>query len=167
MTTYAASLDVGLMFYLSHLLYNREERETAAIQDIQAGLVLQNMGSGYRWNNENYLVKYVGSGIASVQEESAPMEIGTGVSARFLKRKLVLASDLLIDLEGRLAYHGGTEFFVSPEFALRGGYSNGRLTAGTGYVLKVSNLVWAIDYAFSTDKADEGSEHIFGFDLLF
>ncbi len=168
MTTYAASLDVGLMLYLSQLLHNsRDERELAAIQDIQVGLVLKNLGSGFRWNNEKYLVKYVGNGLATVQEDAIPIEIGAGASARFFKRKLVMASDLLIDLEGRLAYHGGTEFFVSPEFALRGGYSNGRLTAGTGYVIKVGNLVWAIDYAFSTDKADEGSEHIFGFDLLF
>ena len=54
MTTFSASLDVGLMFYLSHLMYNREERELAAIQAIQVGLVMKNLGAKYRWNNENH-----------------------------------------------------------------------------------------------------------------
>jgi hypothetical protein len=31
----------------------------------------------------------------------------------------------------------------------------------------LGNRLLGIDYAFSTDKADEGSEHIFSFDLMF
>ena len=50
---------------------------------------------------------------------------------------------------------------------LRAGYGDGRLAAGTGYLFAVGKHQLAIDYAFSTDKADEGSEHIFSFDLLF
>jgi len=43
---------------------------------------------------------------------------------------------------------------------LRGGYSDKRLTAGTGICSKLGQNALSIDYAFSTDKVDEGSEHI-------
>jgi len=50
---------------------------------------------------------------------------------------------------------------------LRGGYSDKRLVAGTGYLFQIGKNALSVDYAFSTDKADEGAEHIFSFDLLF
>ena len=34
-------------------------------------------------------------------------------------------------------------------------------------MFKFGERALAIDYAFSSDKVDEGSDHIFSFDLLF
>lgn len=167
LSAFTVSFDLSAMFYFSHLM-SRDDRERATIQDIQAGLVVRNLAAYYRWNNEDYLNQYVGSDVPSVnQKDNVPVEVGIGGSARFLKRKLLLASDLAKNVEQAFTFHGGAEYFVTPQFALRGGYSDGSFTAGTGYVFKFGETVLAVDYAFSSEKVEEGSEHIFSFDLLF
>jgi len=66
-----------------------------------------------------------------------------------------------------LDFHAGAEYQVAPEFAVRGGFSAGRFTVGTGYLFNLKHYQLAVDYAFSTDRAGEGSEHIFSMDFLF
>jgi hypothetical protein len=166
LSSFSVSLDMGLMFHYSYM-FPREKRELMPVQDITIGVVVRNLGAKYRWNNERYLVEHFSSFAPWEQEDEIPIQFGLGGSARFLQRKLLIAIDGLGDLESRYELHGGAEYFVSPQFALRAGYSDERLTAGTGYLFKFTNLDLAIDYAFSTDKADEGSEHIFSFDLIF
>ena len=96
-----------------------------------------------------------------------PIEFGLGASARFLHRRLVLAADLSKNVEQDFVPRVGAEYLAYADLALRSGYSDGRFAAGTGYRFKLGNRLLAIDYAFSTDKVDEGAEHIFSFDLLF
>jgi hypothetical protein len=166
MSTFSIGIDLGAMVYLSSF-FDRDRREDMFIQDLQVGLTVKNMAAKYRWNTEKYNQKYGGSGLSVEQEDRIPIEVGLGVSSRFLKRKLLVATDLIKNEKQNVFFHGGAEYFITPEFALRGGYSDGRLTAGTGYIFKLGKQVLAIDYAFATDKVDEGSEHIFSFDLLF
>ena len=167
MSAFTVSFDLGFMFYFSQL-YDRDVRETIFVQDIQAGIVVRNLAATYKWNNENYLREHIGpDAIASDKEDKVPMAFGFGSSARFFKRKLLLDTDLLKSEQHDFAVHAGAEFFITPQFAVRGGYSDKSLTAGTGYVFKFGNRVLAVDYAFSSAKVDEGSEHIFSFDLLF
>ncbi len=167
MTSYSVSIDIGAMIY-ADWLFGRERYGTLPIDDLQFGLVLKNLDASYLWNSEGYVHRYVdGDGVGTEQEDTVPMEFGLGISGRFLDRKLLVATDFLKNTKQGLKLHVGGEYFLKPEFAFRGGFSDGRLTAGTGYVFKIGSQVLAIDYAFSTDKADEGSEHIFSFDLLF
>ncbi len=98
--------------------------------------------------------------------DEVPIEGAIAVSARFFNRKLLTAVDLVKNEKQSAQVHVGTEFFFVPEFAVRGGYYQGRFTAGTGYMFNLGNMLLAVDYAFSTDRVDEGSEHIFSFDLL-
>lgn len=162
----AVGFDLGVMLHVSQF-FDREKREDMSIQDIQVGLVVRRIESTYRWNNQNYLFEHVGSDITNIQEDKVPLGVGLGGSARFFERKLVLTSDFVVKqhLGGRI--HAGAEYYVTPDFALRGGYSDGRLTAGTGYAFPFGRKTLAIDYAFSTDRADEGVEHLFSFDFLF
>jgi hypothetical protein len=166
MSASSVGFDVGSMFYLSQF-FDREKRETMAIQDIQAGVVVRRIESRYRWNNEDYLFEHVGAEISNEQEDKVPLEGGVGVSARFLQKKLLLATDFIMKEKIGPRFHGGGEYLITPQFALRAGYSDGSITAGTGYVFKVKERNFAIDYAFSTDKADEGLEHLFSIDLQF
>lgn len=167
MTAYTVSVDLGAMLYADYL-FGREQKEKLPVKDLQIGLTLKNLDASYLWNNEDYVFKYVdGNTIGVEQQDKVPVEFGVGLSGRFLQRKLLVATDLHKNAKQAATFHAGAEYFVKPEFALRGGYSDGRLTAGTGYVFEIGKQVLAIDYAFSTDKADEGSEHIFSFDLLF
>lgn len=166
MSSFSVSLDLGATLYVSQM-YRREKREAMAIQDITLGFVLRNLGAKYRWNNEKYLARHTTGVIGTEQEDAIPIEVGIGGSARFMKRKLVLAADVNGDQETRFTLHGGAEYFLSPQLALRGGYGDKRLSTGAGFVFKFSSAALAVDYAFSTEKADEGSEHIFSFDVLF
>ncbi len=167
MTAYSVGVDVGAMLYFDWL-FGRERVGTLPVDDMQLGLTLKHLDASYLWNNENYVFKYVGANQpGSEQEDKIPTEIGIGLSGRLLQRKLLLATDLIKNSEQGAMLHAGAEYFIKPEFALRAGFSDGRLAAGTGYIFNIANQVLAIDYAFSTDKADEGSEHIFSFDLLF
>jgi hypothetical protein len=158
--------DLGVMLHVDYL-FNRERRETMAIRDIQIGLVARNLGSHYNWNSEAYDALTIPNPQGREQDDDVPAELGLGASARFIDRKLLVAADVSKNEEQEPVFRAGAEYFVRPEFSLRAGYGDGYPAAGTGYIFKIGNSVLAIDYAFSAEKADEGSEHIFSFDLLF
>ncbi len=166
MSSSSVGFDVGSVLYLSQF-FDREKRETMAIQDIQAGIVVRRIESNYRWNNEKYLFEHVGAEISNEQEDKVPLEGGLGLSARFLERKLLLSTDFVVKEKIGPRFHAGAEYLIASQFALRGGFSDGSLTTGAGYVFKVKDRNFAIDYAFITDKADEGLEHLFSIDLQF
>ncbi|HKK21372.1 MAG TPA: PorV/PorQ family protein [candidate division Zixibacteria bacterium] len=166
MTAYSVAIDIGAMFHLSQL-FDRERRDLMPIQDIQAGLVVRNLGAKYHWSNEKYYLAHSTDILGSTQDDRVPVEVGVGASARFLNRKLTLSTDLVKTEHLPIRFHGGGEYIVASNFAIRSGLSGKQFTAGTGYLFKFPSTVLAIDYAFSTDRVGEGSEHIFSFDLLF
>ncbi len=161
LNTFAVGVDLGVVLYASYL-FDREKRETMSVQDIRFGLTVKNLSSTYRWDTGD-----IAGNIGVIQDDKIPLEFALSGSARFMNRKLVLASDLVKNSEQSFRLHAGTEYFVYPEFAIRTGVSDGSFTAGTGYLIKMGGKGLAIDYGFSTDKVGEGSEHIFSFDLLF
>lgn len=163
----SVGIDVGLMFYMD-TFFDRGKRETMPVRNIQIGVTAKNIGSKFIWNNENYLTRYRGAGIpASEQEDDIPPEFGLGAAAKFFQQRLTLATDIIKDTKSAARLHAGAEFVHNRQAALRAGISDGRLTAGAGYVFSFGNQALAIDYAFSADKVNEGEEHIFSFDLLF
>lgn len=162
----SVGFDFGAMFYFEQL-FSRENRDVLPIRDLQVGVVAKNFGKKFKFISDKYNMKYTTSETGTEQEDKTPIEMGLGASGRLLNRRLVLATDVVKTQNQSLRLHAGSEYFVTEQFMLRGGYSDKRLTAGTGYLFKLGQKGLAIDYAFSTDKADEGSEHIFSFDLLF
>jgi len=165
-TANSIGIDFGLMLYVGQF-FDREKREDLPVQDIQVGLTVKNLGMKYPWNSEKFNQIYSSDTRGYEQDDKVPVEVGLGAAARFINKKLLLAVDVLKNEEQSAELHSGAEFFVKPEFALRAGFGDKRFTVGTGYVFNIGHQVLAVDYAFSTDKADEGSEHIFSFDLLF
>lgn len=164
--TNSIKMDFGAMFYLSQLM-DRDKREMFPIKDIQAGVVVKNLVALYRWNNEKYFAKYSSNIYGSEQEDRVPVEVGIGASARFMERKLIVASDLTKNDKQGFVFHAGSEYFVSKELSLRAGYNDKSVTAGAGFIFKFGKNNLAVDYGFSSSKYSEGSEHIFSFDLLF
>ncbi len=162
----SVGFDIGVMFYLDQLM-DREKREELPVRDIQAALTVKNISKIYSWNAEKYNLKYSTDHVGYEQEDKVPVEFGLGVAARFLERNLLIAADLLKNEKQDPFLHAGAEYYIAEQFALRTGYSAGRFTAGTGYLFRIGRQVLLIDYAFMTDKADEGSEHVFSFDLQF
>jgi len=163
----SVGIDLGIMLYIDQF-FDRERRDQLAVRNIQVGATVKNLGSRFIWNNGDYMYAYRGPTVpASEQEDNIPVEFGLGVSARFLNQALTLATDFLKDTKSDPEFHAGAEYLHQRKAALRAGISDGSFTAGGGYVFKLGNQALAIDYAFSSDKAGEGSEHIFSFDLLF
>ena len=162
----SVGFDFGTMIYLDQL-FDRERREDMPVKDMRLALTVRNIAKEFHWGSDNYLHAYTVDLVGHEQIDKVPYELGLGASARFFQRKLMLATDLVKTEHQSLVFRGGGEYFLVPELALRGGYGDGRFTAGTGYLFKVGKHQLVIDYAFSTDKADEGSEHIFSFDFLY
>lgn len=163
----SVGFDLGAMVYIDQFM-SRERRGQTAIQDIRIGVAIKNISKKLRWVSDKYNMAYSTSESGYEQEDKVPTEFGLGVSARFFQRRLLVSTDVVKNTEQDPDLHAGAEYFVVPQFMLRTGYSAGRFVAGTGYVFVVGGKhQLAIDYAFSTDRADEGSEHIFSFDLLF
>lgn len=167
MVSYSIRLNFGATFYLSNVLMGRETADMFPIQDIQAGIIVRNLASEMRWNNEKYYAKNAVDIYGSEQNDLLPVEVGLGLSARFFNRKLLGATDVVKNAEQGFELHVGAEYFVTPQFSLRAGLSDKNPTAGFGYVFSVGKQTLAIDYAFSGEKVNEGSEHIFSFDWLF
>lgn len=168
MKAFSVGFDAGFMLYADYLRFERGDSEGSIIRDIQVGLTLKYFEAKYIWKSEEYILRHVdGNSFGTEQEDKIPTEFGLGTSARFLDRHLLVATDFTKNTEQGVAVHLGAEYFVKPEFALRSGFSDGRFTVGTGYLFKLADRAIAIDYAFSSDRVDEGSEHIFSFELLF
>ena len=158
--------DFGLMFYIEQL-FDRENPNRFPVRDLQIGITVKNFSKELRWVSDDYDLLYTTDDFGSSQNDKVPIEFGLGISARFLDRKLLTAVDLYNNGKQDARLHAGAEYFLRPEVMLRAGYSDGCLTAGTGYVFELGKKSLAVDYAFSADRVDEGSEHIFSFDLLF
>lgn len=159
-------IDFGIMIYFDQFV-DREKRDQMPVQNIQLGLAVKNVGARHVWNNSDYVRRYFGSTEAREQVDNVPTEFAIGGAASFLNKTLNLAVDLLKHNKSNIRFHTGAEYLVDKKFAIRAGLSDGSFTAGTGYLFKLGGNTLAIDYAFSTDKAGEGEEHIFSFDIIF
>jgi hypothetical protein len=158
--------DFGMLLYVDQL-FDREKRDQLPVQNLQVGIVARNFSKRFRFLSDKYNLSYTTTDIGTEQEDVVPIELGLGISGRLFQRHLLLAADVRKNEKQNPEFHTGGEYFLTPEFMLRAGYSDKRLVAGTGYLFQIGKNALAIDYAFSTDKVDEGSEHIFSFDLLF
>ncbi len=166
MSSFSVGIDLGAMLYLNQFL-DRESRDSYPLQDMRVGLAVRNIAAKFRWNSDDYNRTYGGPSGGVDQQDDLPIEVALGVSTRLLQTKLMLTSDLVVNAKQSPRFHSGVEYLITPIFMIRAGFDNGRLTAGTGYLFDFSGYKLAADYAFSTEKAGEGSEHIFSFDLLF
>ncbi len=167
MSVFSVGIDLGATLYISQL-FSREKRDLMPIQDIKVGLVVRNLAANFKWNNENYLAAYGGSSFGGSDHiDDFPVEIGIGGSARFFNRKLLISTDFTKNIKENVIIHTGSEYFITKQFAVRMGYTDRSLTSGFGYVFNLDKFGLVFDYAFSSDKVDEGSEHIFSFDILF
>ncbi|HDL01005.1 MAG TPA: PorV/PorQ family protein [candidate division Zixibacteria bacterium] len=167
MSVFSVGIDLGATLYISRL-FSREKRDLMSIQDIQVGLVVRNLAANFKWNNDNYLAAHSGSAFGGSDHiDDFPVEIGIGGSARFFNRKLLLSSDIVKNSKENIILHAGGEYFITKQFAARVGYTDRSLTTGFGYVFNLDKFGLVFDYAYSSEKVGEGSEHIFSFDILF
>lgn len=93
-----------------------------------------------------------------------PREYAAGFSARILRDRVMVSADSVFR-EGvsRVGLHGGVEYWVFEQMALRGGVDESRPVAGATYMF----LPYQADYAFVYDAGGLGSRHLISFSLIF
>jgi hypothetical protein len=160
------SFDFGGTVYLEELI-SREKRDMLPVKDIRISAAVRHVAGEYRWNSGKYAEAYTTNGLGYEQIDKVPVDGGIGISGRLLKNKLLLAMDVTKNQKQTVKFHGGAEFFIYPQLAIRAGYGDKQFGIGTGYVIKLGGQALAVDYAFASDKVGAGTEHIFSFDLLF
>ncbi|HWR84231.1 MAG TPA: PorV/PorQ family protein [Candidatus Deferrimicrobium sp.] len=167
MTAFSVSFDFGVMLYLNSF-FGRETQYTMPVQDMRLGLTVMHVAAEYRWHNENYLHEFRdANALGTQQNDAVPAEVGVGGSARFINKKLLAAADLRKNDKQDIVFHGGAEYLLVKQLSLRSGYSDKRFAAGAGFTFAFGKRILAIDYAFSSGKVAEGSDHIFSLDLQF
>ena len=167
----SVGVNIGGLLYVDSL-FRYGEMEDKFITDITAGLVLKNFAAKYPWESQS-------TGLAATQSDKFPISLGIGGSFKTLKRKLLIASDFEVQVktvEWDVSSSEGTttnketytdafvrvggEYKVMDKLLLRTGLNNGTFTAGAGFLFKLSSSTLQFNYAFSSDKADEGEDHV-------
>ncbi|MCP4705774.1 MAG: hypothetical protein GY865_14340, partial [candidate division Zixibacteria bacterium] len=121
-----------------------------------------NLAARHNWSGNDEL------GLLAAPEDVFPITIAGGVSFRTFKRNLLVAIDLEKVDKRPIAVKFGGEYKYNNKFALRTGMDDGIFTAGLGYEFKMGEKNFLeFDYAFSSARVDEGSDHLFGFHYRF
>ena len=102
----------------------------------------------------------------NIGPDSMPLEFKGGVAYKMFSQKLLLDSDInWLEAERRAYWSLGTEFWVSPNLAVRGGYEFGHGAdqlqsrfVGLGVGLGVKFSRFTMDYAFMP-YGDLGNTH--------
>jgi hypothetical protein len=123
---------------------------------ISTGLALKNLGSGFKYENE---------------QSSFPSKLSAGVALRTFDGKIRVASDINIPRDGYMSLHHGVEYLYLNSISLRGGYSYGLESSGSennglifGFGLKV--LKGSVDYSYMPNS-DMGGIHKLDFSIRF
>lgn len=153
-------VNLGAMLSIDSL-FDYGEMEEKPINEIKVGLIVENMAASYSWSRET-------SNLNTDIDNEIPVEVGFGLSFMSFHRTLLTAFDVRKNSKQSLEFRAGAEYKVHRSVDLRAGLNNGTLAAGVGFRIPIGKASLVnIDYAFSLDKADEGSEHIIGISVGF
>lgn len=121
---------------------------TGLVERIGIGVTVHNLGAKLKWNTE------------SKHEDHVPtiFRLGTAVYIKSLPFKMVIDLEKKEDQDPR--FHAGVEYWIRM-LALRAGLNHDRITAGAGFVLKVSSVGFILDYALTTDDIANDPLHFF------
>jgi hypothetical protein len=152
-------INVGAVLFVDSL-FRYGYMEDRFITDINAGLVLNNVGAEYPWETK-------GEELVATKTDEFPLVVGLGASCRVLDRKLLVALDAEKNFEQSALVRFGGEYTFRDDFLLRAGLNDGIISAGAGFKFSLEKLLLSVDYAFSADRAGAGEDHIFSLELRF
>ena len=158
-------VDFGGMLFVDSLM-EYGYMEDKPVQDITVGLIVHNLAATYPWTTNDYWEKYTDNpGVT--QNDKFPVLVGLGVSFKTFNRKLLTVFDVEKNTKQTAKVKFGGEYTVDKLLRLRAGLNQGHVTAGMGLSQQINNFMLMFDYAFSAEKADEGSDHIISLNLVF
>jgi len=131
-------VDLGLLVqpFLDHELY--------------VALTAENLAGAFSWN----------TGASDTPRRA----YAGGFSARIIHDLVLVSADAVFrDGDSRAGLHGGIEYWVFEQAAIRGGMDGRMPVAGATYLFKP----YQADYAFVLDSTGLGSRHLVSFSLIF
>ncbi|SYZ73895.1 conserved hypothetical protein [Candidatus Zixiibacteriota bacterium] len=155
----SVGINLGIMI-MADSLFPYGYMDKKPITDIRIGLVVDHIAAKYPWNGAS-------NSLSATQNDKFPVTFGLGVSGRTINRQLLILADLEKNTKQSAKFRFGGEFDMKNNFKLRAGLNNGILTAGMGYKFMMKSFALQFDYAFLAERTDEGSDHLFGFSLIF
>ncbi|NIR48095.1 SH3 domain-containing protein [candidate division KSB1 bacterium] len=104
---------------------------------LKLGLLVQDIGTDYRWNNN--------------LTEGVPMNFRIGASYE-IYNDVVLVADMGKTVDLKPKFHVGSEIRPVESLPLRIGWNDGQISGGAGFILPISNNSLELDYAYSNDR---------------
>ncbi|MBN4076227.1 hypothetical protein JYT16_00765 [Gemmatimonas aurantiaca] len=156
----SALFDVGVLLFVDHFLHDRDDVGLSAINDIRVGFTMKAIGSSFQIDTDKFWKRDGGT----IQAEIASRFV-VGASGRALDDRLLLTSDISYHESFGLWGSFGLEYDLATQLALRVGANRGKPTAGVGFVFALGSRSLVLDYAFLSDRVDEGMEHLFSLEI--
>ena len=156
----SALFDAGVILFVDHFLHERDDIGLSAVNDIRVGFALKNVGSSFQIDTDKFWNRDGGT----VQAE-IPTRFVVGASGRAMDDKLLVTSDITFHQSFGVWSAVGAEYELSEQLALRAGANRGKPTFGAGFAFKLGARTLNVDYAFQSDRVDEGAEHLFSLEL--
>ena len=140
-----------------------------ATEDISLGLVYKDIGSKLKANTEKIFER------GGTTIDNFPKLIRAGIFYKTPLEGINFAYDFEISSADEYTNHIGVEGIYGRNLALRIGFidfkgDSGRelqFMAGTGFDFKLYKFISNLDYAFIGSKVDEGSSHLFSWEIYF
>lgn len=131
--------------------------------DFAAGVMVQDLNSGYQWNTGNIFEK------GMIYQQMFPTQYRTGVRFRKWDADIVGEASVFTDHQSILGFdlRAGAEYQLHEKYFLRAGIGSSRISVGAGmqYML-FKNKKAFLDYAFRMGTV-AGIEHIFSYEFIF
>lgn len=162
MTVNTVEFDIGTMFTINRKNYFGQG---SFFDEVRVGAVVKNLGGTDRWNTGDYYAQYGGVGVSI--NDNHLISIKGGVSALFLDRSMLVGVDVEKYEDQDIRLSAGGEYTYDNTFALRAGYSNGRMALGGGIKKTFIYYNLSVDYAFVGAVDGEAPDHLFTLGFAF
>jgi hypothetical protein len=148
-TSNGVGFDFGMQYYLH--------------PNVIFGYQIRDINSKLKSNTENIY----GSGQGTTLIDRFPLIQKAGIFYRSPWPWLRVLDDLEWSNKGEVKNHLGIEALHGQNLALRMGLNDTHLTFGAGMDFKIGRNLSLLDYAFMPSVIDEGSSHLFSWQILF
>ena len=132
-----------------------------ATENLSFGAVYKDLGSKLSANTEKIFQR------GGVTTDNFPRLFGLGAYYHTPLKWLNIAYDVEMSNVGQVKNHLGFEAIHGRNLALRLGLNDHQLTAGAGFDFKFLGYISLLDYAFMSSVLDEGSSHLFSWEVYF
>lgn len=132
-----------------------------ATNELSIGAVYKDIGSKLKANTEKIFER----GGTTIDDFPRLFRIGAFYTTPL--EWLNVAYDYEYSSKGQKDHHFGIEALHGRNLALRFGLNGSQFVAGTGFDFKLYKFISYLDYAFISSVEDEGSSHLFSWEIYF